>query len=144
MVAAVRSARIDGAEISRGTPKVRAIISDAIGIAHSILAEIGRHGSARQSGSGRQALPDGRSYRLPPCRKTRKGRGTLGIGALDGPEVDAAGVWVADDDGEELPKAPAALGQSVEERGETLGGRRLFRMTEGGRPTAVSSFSCGV
>ena len=48
MIAAVRLARIDGAEISRGTPKVRAIISDAIGIAHSIMAEIGRNGSARQ------------------------------------------------------------------------------------------------
>lgn len=47
MVAAVRLARIDGAEISRGTPKVRAIISDAIGIARSILAEMGRSGSAR-------------------------------------------------------------------------------------------------
>ena len=42
MVAAVRLARLDAAEIDRGSPRVRSAIADSVTIARAVLAEIGR------------------------------------------------------------------------------------------------------
>ena len=79
----------------------------------------------------------GNVHRRHPGKIVQTSRRAPGREGLNGLEVGAAGMRVADVDGEKLPEAPSTLGQLLEQAGQPAGVRRRENLTHWGLPVAT-------